>query len=70
MQPEDWQHLVIASNEAAMQWYSLVTQKAAPVQPDAIYTPLPGGGSVSVGTSTATLLLIGVVAIVAIMVWK
>lgn len=70
MTNEDWQHLVIASNEAAMQWYSLVTQKAAPVQPDAIYTPLPGGGSMQVGTSTATLLLIGVVAIAVIVLWK
>jgi hypothetical protein len=59
MNNSDLANLVMVSNEAAMQWYSLVTQKAMPAQPDVIYSPLPGGGSISVGTQTGTLVLIG-----------
>jgi hypothetical protein len=55
----DLANLVVVSNDAAMQWYSLVTQKAAPAQPDVIYSPLPGGGGFRVGTQTGTLVLIG-----------
>lgn len=55
----DLANLVMVSNEAAMQWYSLVTQKAQPAQPDVIYSPLPGGGGMRVGTQTGTLVLIG-----------
>lgn len=66
----DLANLVVVSNEAAMQWYSLITQKAAPAQPDVLYTPLPGGGALSVGTQTGTLILIGVGVLLLFMLLK
>lgn len=70
MDNNDLANLVVVSNEAAMQWYSLVTQKAAPVQPSSFYTPLPGGGGLNIGTDAGQLLLIGVVILVAFMLLK
>lgn len=70
MDNQDLANLVVVSNEAAMQWYSLVTQKAAPAQPDVLTTPLPGGGMLSIGTQTGTLVLVGVVILVVFMLLK
>lgn len=66
MDNRDLANLVVVSNEAAMQWYSLITQKAQPSQPDVLVTPLPGGGMLSVGPQTGTLIVIGLVVLVAI----
>ena len=70
MDSQDWTGLIIASNEAAMQWYSLVTQKPLPYSPDVFTTPLPGGGGIRVGTQTGSLILIGALIIVAFFVLK
>jgi len=70
MDAQDWTGLIIASNEAAMQWYSMVTQKPLPSQPDVFSTPLPGGGGIRVGTQTGSLILIGVIVLVVFMVLK
>ena len=71
MTGSDWSGLIMASNEAVMQWYSMVTQKPLPSQPTSIYTPLPGGGEVRFGAPTnSSLLLIGVLIVVAFMVLK
>lgn len=70
MTQNDMANLVVVSNEAAMQWYSLITQKAPPAQPDVLYSPLPGGGGVRVGTQTGTLILIGVAVLVLFMLMK
>ena len=68
MEASDWNNLIVASNEAVMQWYSLVTQKPLPTQ---VNTTLPGGGTVRIGApSTSSLLVIGLIALVAIMLLK
>lgn len=70
MNSTDWSHLIVASNDAAMQWYSLVTQKAMPSQPDLISSPLPFGGGVRLGTQTGTLVLIGAALLVVFLIFK
>jgi len=70
MNNTDLANLVVISNEAAMQWYSLVTQKAQPAQPDVFQTPLPGGGGIRVGTQTGTLVLIGLGVLLLFMLMK
>lgn len=68
MTAQDWQQLIVASNEAAMQWYSLVTQNPLPTQ---ITQPLPGGGTARIGApSMNSVLLIGVLVVAAIVLLK
>jgi hypothetical protein len=70
MTAQDWQGLLIASNEGAMQWYSLVTQKPLPVAPDIMMTPptrdRPGG----FGISTQGILLIGGLLVIAFVLFR
>ena len=63
----DWAGLIIATNEAAMQWYSMVSQKPLPATSDAVVTPLPGGGHLQVGTNT--ILILGAI-VVAVLVFR
>jgi hypothetical protein len=69
MTSQDWTGLILASNEAAMQWYSMVTEKPLPYQPDTIYTPLPGGGGIRLGTQSGLLAILGL-ALVAYLIMR
>jgi hypothetical protein len=62
----DWIGLIMASNEAAMQWYSLATQKPLPTSGNVI-TLGPGGMSVG---SNANWLVLGGLIIVAFIVFR
>jgi len=62
----DWIGLIMASNEAAMQWYSLATQKPLPTQGN-VLTVGPTG--VSVGAN-ANWLIIGGLLLVAFVVFR
>jgi len=62
----DWAGLIMASNEAAMQWYSLVSQKPLPTSGN-VFTVSPGG--ISVGTN-ANWLILGSLVIVAYLVFR
>jgi hypothetical protein len=62
----DWAGLIMASNEAAMQWYSLVSQKPLPTSGN-VFTVGPGG--MSVGTN-ANWLVLGALAFVAFLVFR
>lgn len=63
----DWVGLIMASNEAAMQWYSLVTQKPLPTS-DNVMTVGPGG--VSVGSNANYLILGGLLLVAAFFVFR
>jgi len=62
----DWIGLIMASNEAAMQWYSMTTQKPLPTTGN-VLTVGPTG--LSVGTN-ANWLVLGALAFVAFLVFR
>lgn len=64
----DWAAIGVATNESVMQWYSMVTQKPLPERPSQVYTPLPGGGSISVGGNS--ILMLGALVLVAVIVFR
>jgi hypothetical protein len=68
MTAADWGAIGMATNESVMQWYAMVTQKPLPERPSQIYTPLPGGGSVSVGGNS--ILMLGALVLLAFVVLR
>lgn len=63
----DWAGIIMASNEAAMQWYSLVTQKPLPTSGNVITV---GPGGVAVGSNANWLIIGGLVLVAAFFVFK
>ena len=62
----DWIGLIMASNEAAMQWYALTTQKPLPTSGNVVTI---GPAGLQVGAS-ANWLVLGVLAVVLFVVFR
>lgn len=63
----DWSGLIMASNEAAMQWYALVTQKQLPTSGNVITV---GPGGVAVGSNANWIIIAGLVVVAIILLRK
>jgi hypothetical protein len=62
MTSEDWSKLVMISNDSAMRWYQVVTQKSGPVPTGVVSV---GASGVTVGEQGG-LLMLAVLAVVVV----